>query len=142
MQSDQETNCFKKFKLSIQDPAHTAQDFGAIGEEVELIYEVKDICDELHLIIRVLENQLHVLTEFADLFWPSRGHTSETAQKHREEFLRHTGVRSLLDRAKRLKENAQRTLDSVCLLRWSTGCTPPLQLKALSSNFGGDLPRY
>jgi hypothetical protein len=114
LQSDQETNCFKGFKSSIQNKAHTAQDLGAIGEEVELVYEVKDICDELHLIIRVLENQRDVLTEFADLFWPSRGHTSETAKKHREAFLRHTGIHSLLDRAIRLKENAQRTLSSVC----------------------------
>lgn len=117
MQSDQETNCFKQFKSSIQDKARTAQDLGAIGEEVDLIYEVKDICDELHLIIRVLENQYHVLTEFADLFWPNRGSHFETAQKHREEFLRHSGIQSLLDRAKRLKENAERTLNSVSLPR-------------------------
>lgn len=109
MQSDEETKCFKRFKKSIEEKCHT-RDPGAIEEEVKLIYEVKDICDELHLIGRVLGNQYDVLTKFSNLFWPG---THEVAEKRRGQFIHDCGIEPLVNRAQSLKENAQRTLEAV-----------------------------
>lgn len=96
---------------SIEDNSRTGGP-GAIEEEVKLIYEVKDICDELHLISRVVDSQNDVLTKFSNLFWPG---TFEGAEKYRRQFMHDCGIEALVERVHRLKENAKRTLDAVSL---------------------------
>lgn len=97
-------------KRIIFEPVVDEASARSIEHEASLIYEVKDICDELHLITRVLENQSSIIHKFSHLFWP--GHTGAN-EKMREDFIRDCGTGALIERAKRLQENAQRILDAV-----------------------------
>lgn len=105
-QSDQESLCFKRFQQSLTDKGLAE----SIDTEITLMYEVKDICDELHLVIRVFQNQRNVLESFANIFWSG---SSGTAKKCREQFIQDCGVIALIQRTERLADDAKRVLDSV-----------------------------
>ena len=113
VQSDKETACFKDFKQSLEDKALTTSLAKSINIEIALIYEVKDICDELHLVLRVFQNQRDVLEKFSNIFWPG---TSDSAKKFREQFMQDCGVEALIKRADKLVADAIRTLDAVSKL--------------------------
>jgi hypothetical protein len=98
----------------------------SIDKEIELIYEVKDICDELHLILRVFGNQHNILDKFSNIFWPG---ASDKNKKYREQFMQDCGIEALIKRTEKLGVEAQRTLDAVSspiLAFISSGSSPDL----------------
>ncbi len=109
-QADDEVRCFKAFRDQIQERKTNRENVKSITDEIKLIYELKDIRDEIHLIRRVLEVQADVLDQLARLFWPG---TTEEAKQSREDYLEHCGTKSLVNRTNRLDESALRILDGV-----------------------------
>ncbi|KAH8900720.1 hypothetical protein GQ53DRAFT_130451 [Thozetella sp. PMI_491] len=117
--ANQEVSYFKKFNASIQgardreegqtkSEQHRPKD--DIDGEVNLIYEVKDIRDELHLIQRVFKSQAAVIDKFSKLFWPGIG---EEDKQYREKFIEDCGVGDIIERAEKLDEDANRTLEGL-----------------------------
>ncbi len=86
------------------------QAFSSITAEIRMIYELKDIRDEIHLIRRVFEVQGEVLEKISRLFWPG---TNEETKQYRNDFLEHCGTKTLINRSIRLDESACRTLEGV-----------------------------
>jgi Mg2+ and Co2+ transporter CorA len=118
VQADQEVRCFKFFREQIKNrekqKVFNRDAVKSITDEIRLIYELKDIRDEIHLIRRVFDSQADVLQRFARLIWPG---TSDAAKQSRHDYLEECGTRALITRTNRLDENARRTLEGV-------GCEP------------------
>ena len=81
-----------------------------IADEIRLIYQVKDIRDELHLIARVFKNQAEVVEKFSSLFWLRINNEND---QYREQFLDDCGIKGLIERVEKLDEDANRTLQAV-----------------------------
>ncbi|KAJ9144718.1 hypothetical protein NKR23_g5813 [Pleurostoma richardsiae] len=114
LRADQEVRCFKFFREQIKNrgerKAFNREAVKSITDEIKLIYELKDIRDEIHLIRRVFEAQAEVLEKFTRIFWPG---PSEAARQCRESYFEHCGTRALITRTIRLDENASRTLEGL-----------------------------
>ncbi|KAJ8127429.1 hypothetical protein O1611_g6207 [Lasiodiplodia mahajangana] len=82
----------------------------SITDEISLLYEVKDVRDELNLVRRVFEAQAGVLEKFSRLFWPG---FEEQSKRCRESFLEDCGIKALIDRATRLDADAEKTLEAL-----------------------------
>ncbi|TRX93664.1 hypothetical protein FHL15_005340 [Xylaria flabelliformis] len=102
--SDLEVIRFKQFKQYMEE--RNRRKSPDIAAEIKLLYEVKDIRDELHLLKRIFEAQSRVLSEFTRLFWPGD-------QTRRDSFLDDCAVQGLIDRTNLLDDDARRTLDSL-----------------------------
>lgn len=113
-QSDEEVDCFKEFNGEVKRREQTyttsLDTFRSISKEIGLIYEVKDLRDELHLIRRVFEDQYQVLEKFTWLFWP---YIDDGAKQSRDAYLEGCTTKSLIKRITRLDEDAIRTLEGV-----------------------------
>lgn len=80
-----------------------------VDREISLIYEIKDIRDELHLILRIFETQRDIVRKFAGIFWPD-----ESDAKMRRAFVDDCGIEHIIDRTMALDRHAQRSLEGVC----------------------------
>lgn len=105
---------FKQFSKDMKDAKESGKASSgrtrSITDEISLLYEVKDIRDELNLVRRVFEAQAGVLEKFSRLFWPG---LQEQSKRCREGFLEDCGIKALIDRATRLDEDAKKTLEAV-----------------------------
>ncbi|KAI1153058.1 hypothetical protein F4825DRAFT_283176 [Nemania diffusa] len=112
--SDQEVVHFKQFSKDMKDAKESGKASSgrtrSITDEISLLYEVKDIRDELNLVRRVFEAQAGVLEKFSRLFWPG---LQEQSKRCREGFLEDCGIKALIDRATRLDEDAKKTLEAL-----------------------------
>lgn len=86
----------------------------SITNEIRLLYELKDIRDEIHLIRRIFEVQSDVLEKLTRLLWPG---AADKAKQRRNDYLERCGTKALINRTIRLDESAGRTLGGV-------GCAP------------------
>ncbi|KAI3331691.1 hypothetical protein HD806DRAFT_478063 [Xylariaceae sp. AK1471] len=112
--SDEEVMSFKNFSSYMKDPPKgrkTSFNISrSITEEIRLLYEVKDVRDELNLLRRVFEAQAGVLEQFTRLFWPG---LQEQSRRCREGFLEDCATKGLIDRTTRLDEEAKKTLEAL-----------------------------
>lgn len=106
IKSDQESTCFKLFKDSLSGTIPNS-----VNKEIELLYEVKDIHDELQLLHRIFESQREVLVDFSNLFW--HGQHAEAIRDARALFIEDSKICSTMKRVNRLDEDTQRTHTSV-----------------------------
>lgn len=105
--------CFKAFRDQIvnrENKSLKQENVKSITHEIRLIYEIKDIRDEIHLIRRIFEVQVEVLDQLTRLFWPG---TTDEAKLWRADYLEHCGTQSLINRTVRLDESALRILEGV-----------------------------
>lgn len=79
--------------------------------DIRLIHEIKDIRDELSLLMRVFETQLAVVKQFADVFWSG----DKRVVKKGRAFIDDSGVQRLIDRTRELDERAKRALEDVSI---------------------------
>lgn len=107
--SDQESTCFKLFKDSLSGTIPNS-----VNKEIELLYEVKDIHDELQLLHRIFESQREVLVDFSNLFW--HGQHAEAIRDARALFIEDSKICSTMKRVNRLDEDTQRTHTSTDFL--------------------------
>ena len=101
---------------------HSAQ-YRTISEEISLDFEIKDIRDELDLLLRVFEAQRDVIKQLANLFWPEAMEDGK-ASTYRYQFLNDCGTMNLIDRVNKLDKRAVRTLESV-------RCRKPASVKCI-----------
>ncbi|KAI0097622.1 hypothetical protein GGR51DRAFT_566344 [Nemania sp. FL0031] len=112
--SDDEVVRFKQFSKHMEDAKERGKRSSSkdrsITDEIRLLYEVKDVRDELNLVRRVFEAQAGVLEKFSRLFWPG---FQDQSKRCRESFLEDCGIKELIDRATRLDEDAKKTLEAL-----------------------------
>lgn len=77
-------------------------------EEIGMIHELKDIREELRIILRILETQRDVAKQFVELSWFG----ADVAAMY-EAFLKRSSIGSIIDRTKELDRQAERTLQDV-----------------------------
>ncbi|KAH7303952.1 hypothetical protein B0I35DRAFT_454968 [Stachybotrys elegans] len=111
----QEAKFFQQFGQGIWSPAMVNL---SIQEAAESIYKVKDIRDELRLIKQVLETQLKVVMDFAEIFWPPHHRyrlkeETGTAKALGETFIRDCGLQAMIARVKEMDEDASATLQGL-----------------------------
>ncbi|KAH6886791.1 hypothetical protein B0T10DRAFT_442909 [Thelonectria olida] len=106
VRSNQEAVLFKKFRDSIKEKKRSLHK--QVDSDIALIHEIKDIRDELHLLLRIFESQLDVVQKFATIFW-----SAEDAAKTGKAFVNDCGVQKIIDRTKALDRHAQRTLSDL-----------------------------
>ena len=82
----------------------------SVNEEIELLYQLKDIHDELHLLRRIFENQREVLDDFSDLFWRGNSEANKTA---RQLFMQDSRIETVLRKVDRLEEDTRMAHNSV-----------------------------
>ncbi|KAI0968177.1 hypothetical protein F4678DRAFT_443552 [Xylaria arbuscula] len=102
--SDEESVHFEQFKDGMRRRDRKKNQ--NITPEINLLYEVKDIRDELKLLKRIFVAQYRVLSNFTRLFWPGD-------QTRRDGFLEDCAVKAVIDRTDLLDENAKSTLDDL-----------------------------
>ncbi|KAI5461704.1 hypothetical protein BGZ63DRAFT_356200 [Mariannaea sp. PMI_226] len=114
LRADDEVQCFKGFLNQIesreQRKRFDRKAAKSIAKEIRLIYEIRDIRDEVHLLRRVFEAQLDVLEKFTRIFWPGTG---DNAKQLRIDYLEACGTKALIDRTTRLDDDASRTLQEL-----------------------------
>ncbi|RYP66576.1 hypothetical protein DL771_007729 [Monosporascus sp. 5C6A] len=113
--SDEEVGCFKAFEKQVGDRAKTDKTRSpsasqSIHNEIRLLYEVRDIRDELNLLRRVFEAQYDVVEKFTRLFWPG---SQEESRCCRESFLEDCSIKSLIERTTRLDQDTKETLNAL-----------------------------
>jgi len=81
-----------------------------ITDEISLLYEIKDIRDELSLLRRIFEAQYGVLENFSRLFWPGQ---KDQSRRCREGFLEDCDTKGLIDRTIHLDEDAKKPIEGV-----------------------------
>ena len=84
---------------------------------------VKDIREELGLLRQVFQEQLQVVRELAEAFWPSKtpkaplseneGLTKDDRRSLRDRFRLESGLEALIDRVKYIDQEATATLSHV-----------------------------
>ncbi|KAH8879045.1 hypothetical protein GQ53DRAFT_739337 [Thozetella sp. PMI_491] len=99
-----------KDEPNTKDAKTIEEEAKSIDKEIKLIYEVKDIRDELHLILRVFENQRSVLENLSIILWPG---TSDLQKNYREQFIQDCGIEALMKRTERLDTDAERMLNAL-----------------------------
>jgi Txe/YoeB family toxin of Txe-Axe toxin-antitoxin module len=114
-QSDDEVARFKQFSSEVEqrEKGRGKIDLSlsrSINNEIKLIYEVKDIRDELNLLRHVFETQTEVLDKFARLFWPR---ADDDAKQSRDSYCEACNIKPLIERTNRLDSDAVRTLEGV-----------------------------
>ena len=89
MQTDRETKVFNKFAAKSKkkhsqhqesESPDNSEELYNIDEEIELLKEVKDIQDELHILMVLLETQTQVLQQAAEAM-NKRGEFQDTSTK-------------------------------------------------------------
>ncbi|RSL40663.1 hypothetical protein CEP53_013229 [Fusarium sp. AF-6] len=110
-----EVEAFKNFqKLTAGDGVQQLsvsrrKDMLSVAEEIKLMYEVKDLRDEILLLQRVFDTQAEVLKKLARILWSD----AEEAKQSRENYIDMCGTMDLIERAERLDKNAGRTLQGL-----------------------------
>ena len=79
---------------------------------------VKDIRDELRLLLQVFEDQMKVIEKFAEEFWPSKSpgmskEAKDSARSLAETFINDSGLESLTRRVKQMDQDASTILEGV-----------------------------
>lgn len=81
-----------------------------IDYEIHILCELKDIDDELQLLLRVFENQRDVLEKFARKFWEGG---QDGWKQLRNGFVQDSRIDTLMKRVSKLNQDAQLTKESV-----------------------------
>jgi hypothetical protein len=97
------------------DEPHQSTDSLGIAKEIELLIEVEDIADELHIIKQVLEDQDKVMMQMHDIITKAETHTEHNRS---DDTLRAKNkvLGNQLFRVDQMEKLAQKTHDSV---RWT-----------------------
>ncbi|KAM5347748.1 hypothetical protein ACJ41O_007572 [Fusarium nematophilum] len=116
-----EVTIFQEFSDSLEE-----HDRGPdINREINLLYQCKDIRDELGMIRRLFEDQQNVVRMSADVFWPS-----ESAASMKAAFIKDCGLDYLIERTKSLDASAEQASQKVryyhilSSLTWNPPPTP------------------
>ncbi|KAG5765756.1 hypothetical protein H9Q72_006158 [Fusarium xylarioides] len=112
---DKEAGYYKDFEATVKNLDLVNK---MILEAAHSTWQLKDIRDELRLLQRLFETQLEVVRKVADILWPTKllgkpSLTKEERQTLRANFIRDLGLENLIQRVKRLNQDAYTTLEGV-----------------------------
>ncbi|KAK0744861.1 hypothetical protein B0T21DRAFT_447960 [Apiosordaria backusii] len=114
-QEDVEISLFRDFCTLIDKQDNDQKDHTPdqaslkIGEEVGIIYELKDVLEELFILKQLFTTQGEVAERYhSTCLSDKKKHTISSA-----DFIQQSRIQALIDRADRLEENAKRVLDNV-----------------------------
>ncbi|KAI9903659.1 hypothetical protein N3K66_000188 [Trichothecium roseum] len=117
-QTDQEARYFKEFS-SVDKGSKLVND--KIHEAAKAIWEAKDIRDELRLLLQLFQEQSRVISQLAEIFWPTSAAEQSNNAKDlgkewkelRESFIRDCGLDNLIRRVKKMDNDASTTSDGL-----------------------------
>ncbi|PNP76719.1 hypothetical protein FNYG_10138 [Fusarium nygamai] len=112
---DKEAGYYKYFETTVENLDLVNK---TISEAAHSTWQLKDIRDELRLLQRLFETQLEVVRKVAEILWPIKlpgkpSLTKEDRQTLRANFIRDLGLESLIQRVKKLNQDAYTTLEGV-----------------------------
>ncbi|KAF5590094.1 cytochrome P450 monooxygenase [Fusarium subglutinans] len=112
---DKEAGYYKYFETTVKDLDLVNK---TISEAAHSTWQLKDIRDELRLLQRLFETQLDVVKKVAEMLWPTKlpgkpSLTKDDRQTLRSNFIRDLGLENLIQRVKRLNQDAYTTLEGV-----------------------------